>query len=90
MVELHLTLVDEAHEGLQHTELHTLEVEERMRVWIQEKNFPEERRVCSKDYLVCLQLLGAHTKSHVKELLVLHEVVEGQAEVILKVLPMNT
>ena len=59
-----------------------------MRVLLE--NGSEERRAGRQDELVCLDLSGATAKSAVKEVLLLPDLPEGQANVALKIIPTET
>ena len=55
------SMVHEVEHRLQFTEPNTLEVEERVLVWILSEDGSEERRAGRQDELVCLDLPGATT-----------------------------
>ena len=59
-----------------------------MRVLLE--NRPEERRAGRQNDLVCLQLPGATAQGAVKEVLLLPDLPEGQADVALKIIPAQT
>ena len=54
------------------------------------KNGSEERRAGRQDELVSLDLSGATAESAVKEVLLLPDLPEGQANVALKIIPTKT
>ena len=83
-------MVHEVEYNLQVSELHPLEVEERVLVRVLLENGSEERRAGRQDELVCLDLSGATAKSAVKEVLLLPDLPEGQANVALKIIPTET
>ena len=80
-------MVHEGEDSLQVTELHPLEVEEGMLVRVLSECCPKEGRASSQDDLVCLQLPGATAQGAVKEVLLLPDLPEGQADVALKIIP---
>ena len=61
-----------------------------MCMWIVSEDSPEERRAGGQDELVCLDLPGATAEGAVKEVLLLPDLPEGQADVALKVIPAKT
>merc|ERR1719341_2005021 len=83
-------MVHEVEHGLQVSELHTLQVQERMLVRILPENGSEEGRASRQDELVCLDLPGTTAESAVKEILLLPDLPEGKADVALKIIPAET
>ena len=83
-------MVDEFQHSLHIRSLDALEVDQGMAVRILLQNPLEKRRAGSQDHLVSLNLIVVAGKSHVSEVLLLLELVEGVADVHLEVIPAQT
>merc|ERR1719309_1913345 len=83
-------MVHEVEDCLQVSEFHPLEIKQRVLVDILLENRPEERRAGRQDQFVCLDLPGTTAQGAVKEVLLLPDLPEGQADVALKIIPAQT
>ena len=84
---INLSVIHEVEDRLQVTELHPLEVEERVLVRVLLQDRPEESRAGRQDQLVCLDLPGATTQGDIKEVFPLPDLPEGCTDVALKIIP---
>ena len=84
---IHLSLVHEVENREQLLVLDALEVEEGMLVGIPAKDVPEERTASREDDLVSLHLGIITGESDIKEVLLLAEFSESDADVGLEVVP---
>ena len=90
MGDIDLSVVHEVEHGLQVSELHPLEVEERVLVGVLLEDGPEEGGAGGQYQLVCLDLPGTTTEGAVKEILLLSDIPEGHTDVALKIIPAET
>ena len=79
--------VHEAQDGLEVAELHTLQVEEGVLVGVPAKDVPEEGGTGGENDFVCLHLGIITGKSDIKEVFLLAEFSESDADVGLEVVP---
>ena len=87
LLKVDLSMVDVVQHSLHIRSLDALEVDQGMAVRILLQNPLEERGAGSQDHLVSLNLIVSAGKSHVSEVLLLLELVEGVADVHLEVIP---
>ena len=83
-----LSVIHEDEDRLQVTELHPLEVEERVLVRVLLQHSVEERRAGGRDELVCLDLSLATAQSDVKKVLFLSDRSKSYTDVALKIIPL--
>ena len=87
---VNLSVVHEVEDRLQVSELHPLEVEERVLVGVLPEDGPEEGGAGGQDELVCLDLSGSTAQGTIKEVFLLSDLPEGDANVAFKIIPAET
>ena len=83
-------MIDVVQYSLNIRELGALQVDQGVTVGIILQNPLEERRACSQDHLLSLNLIVNSGESHISEVIFILEVVEGAADVHFKVTPAET
>jgi len=82
-----LPVVHEVEDSLQVCELHTLEIEERVLVWVLPEDGSEEGGAGGQDELVCLDLSHTTAQGAVEEIFFFPDFSEGHADIAFKVIP---